>query len=320
MMETESEHPNTAEGSRRRSREQRGSGDPAAWSDGHADPRRGGRGAAGLLDTGSADRERGDGYRGREQGDGYRGPGRPDGYRGPEQTDSYRDQERSDTYRRPERPDNYRGPERGDGYLGRHSQPPAPADGRPPAGEPWPRGGPARAGTPRQNDPRPYRREDAPVARRTPTGWRVGDEEVSDLTSAMVLADLLAAELPAEGPPTPGGPAAAAAARHRDETEPPPDTRQLQETVAQLEHALTVRVRVEQAIGVLAERHRLRPRQAFEMLRSAARARGRRVLEVAGEVVDSASNPLLRIPEELAKPPAARRRGARMSRRPHASE
>src|SRR5262250_1283197 len=47
-----------------------------------------------------------------------------------------------------------------------------------------------------------------PVARRTPTGWRVGDEEVSDLTSAMVLADLLAAELPAEGPPTPGSPAA----------------------------------------------------------------------------------------------------------------
>ncbi len=147
----------------------------------------------------------------------------------------------------------------------------------------------------------------------------MGDEEVSDLTSAMVLADLLAADLPPEGPPTPGGAAAAAAALRRDGTEAPPDTRQLQETVAQLEHALTVRVRVEQAIGVLAERHRLRPRQAFELLRSAARARGRRVLEVAGEVVDSASNPLLRIPDELAKPPAARRRG-RMSRRPHGSE
>src|SRR6266516_6910508 len=101
--------------------------------------------------------------------------------------------------------------------------------------------------------------EHAPVARRTATGWRVGDEEVSDLTSAMVLADLLAAELPAEGPPTPGSPAAPA-----DSSEPagaePADTQQLQETVAQLEHALTVRVRVEQAIGVLAERHRLRPR------------------------------------------------------------
>ena len=147
----------------------------------------------------------------------------------------------------------------------------------------------------------------------------MGDEEVSDLTSAMVLADLLAADLPPEGPPTPGGAAAAAAAGGGTRTEAPPDTRQLQETVAQLEHALTVRVRVEQAIGVLAERHRLRPRQAFELLRSAARARGRRVLEVAGEVVDSASNPLLRIPDELAKPPVARRRG-RMSRRPHGSE
>jgi len=84
--------------------------------------------------------------------------------------------------------------------------------------------------------------------------------------------------------------------------------------VAQLEHALTARVRVEQAIGVLSERHRLRPRQAFELLRSAARARGKRVLEMATEVVDSASNPLLRIPEELAKP-AVTRRGGRVHRR-----
>jgi ANTAR domain len=163
-----------------------------------------------------------------------------------------------------------------------------------------------------------YRREAAPVARRTATGWRVGDEEVSDLTSAMVLADLLAAELPAEGPPTPGNPAALAASRQRQEAEAP-DARQLQETVAQLEHALTVRVRVEQAIGVLAERHRLRPRQAFELLRSAARSRGRRVLEVASEVVDSASNPLLRLPEELAKPPVVRR-GRRTPRRPPVDE
>jgi hypothetical protein len=141
-----------------------------------------------------------------------------------------------------------------------------------------------------------------PVARRTATGWRVGDEEVSDLTSAMVLADLLAADLP--GPGTPAAPAATAPSG--DE---PPDARRLEQTVAQLEHALTARVRVEQAIGVLAERHRLRPRQAFELLRSVARAQGRRVLEMATEVVDSATNPLLRIPEELAKPPLARRRG-----------
>lgn len=150
--------------------------------------------------------------------------------------------------------------------------------------------------------------------RRTATGWRVGDEEVSDLTSAMVLADLLAADLPGNSkspggqrPPQGGG---------RAPAEPIPDVQQLQETVTQLEHALTVRVRVEQAIGVLTERHRLRPRQAFELLRSASRARGRRVLEVAGEVVESATNPLLRIPEELARPPAAQHRG-RLGRRGH---
>src|SRR5713101_3616593 len=39
---------------------------------------------------------------------------------------------------------------------------------------------------------------DEAVARRTPTGWRVGGEEVPDLTSAMVLADLLAADLPSD--------------------------------------------------------------------------------------------------------------------------
>jgi len=168
-----------------------------------------------------------------------------------------------------------------------------------------------------------------PVARRTATGWKVGGEEVSDLTSAMVLADLLVADLPTQtmpilGPPVPGGAAAQSTASQGGvqaqgatqaqggrpaPADEQPDPKRLRETVAQLEHALTARVRVEQAIGVLAERHRLRPRQAFELLRSVARARGKRVLEIATEVVESATNPLLRIPEELAKPPVARRRG-----------
>jgi hypothetical protein len=294
MKETESDQTIDAGNPRRRGREQSGNDVPAGWPGGNGGPRapggahsgarRGGRGAAGTLDA---------------------GPG---------------------------------GQERGEGYRGRHSQPAVPADGQRPAAEPWPhradgrqddgaRGAGAWDGGARDGRAHrdawgagtgSYRRGDAPVARRTSTGWRVGDEEVSDLTSAMVLADLLAAELPAEGPPTPGNPAALAASARRDEAEPP-DARQLQETVAQLEHALTVRVRVEQAIGVLAERHRLRPRQAFELLRSAARSRGRRVLEVAGEVVDSASNPLLRLPEELAKPPVVRR-GRRMPRRPHVDD
>jgi hypothetical protein len=155
---------------------------------------------------------------------------------------------------------------------------------------------------------------DEAVARRTATGWRVGAEELPDLTSAMVLADLLAAELPGEEQwPVPGGsPASAVTAA----SPPAEDTEQLKETVAQLERALTVRVRVEQAIGVLAERHRLRPRQAFELLRSASRARGARVSQTAGEVVASATNPLLRIPEELARQPeVARGRIPRPSRR-----
>jgi ANTAR domain len=191
---------------------------------------------------------------------------------------------------------------------------------------------------------------------RTPSGWRVGDEELPDLTSAMVLADILNAELTAEEqaeldattasgpPPAPAAqpqdaagrnsgliaepqPAAAAASRPypseprgrragrrgahragpRGRAAEVAEAEQLKETVAQLERALTVRVRVEQAIGVLAERHRIRPRQAFELLRSASRARGQRIMETASQVIASASNPLLRLPEELAKPPMPRR-------------
>ena len=86
-------------------------------------------------------------------------------------------------------------------------------------------------------------------------------------------------------------------------------------TVAQLEHALAARVRVEQAIGVLAERHRLQPRQAFDLLRRVARSAGRRVNEVAESVVDSASNPLLPLPEELARKQAPARKRDRSPRR-----
>ena len=187
---------------------------------------------------------------------------------------------------------------------------------------------------------------------RTPTGWRVADEELPDLTSAMVLADILNAELTAEeqaeldastasgAPPAPprdaaernsgliagahspaaaipaelSGPPARRAGRRGAHRASPrgraaelAEAEQLKETVAQLERALTVRVRVEQAIGVLAERHRIRPRQAFELLRSASRARGQRIMETASQVIASATNPLLRLPEELAKPPMPRR-------------
>jgi hypothetical protein len=151
----------------------------------------------------------------------------------------------------------------------------------------------------------PDRSSDGVVVRRSERGWLVGDEETADLTSAMVLADLLAADL---GSPDP-------ARQHEPTPAAEPDSGEdqaarLAVTVAQLTRALAARVRVEQAIGVLAERHRLRPRQAFDLLRNVARSRGEKVLDVAEAVVDSASNPLLPLPEELArKQPAPRKRG-----------
>ncbi|MHB1597172.1 MAG: ANTAR domain-containing protein, partial [Streptosporangiaceae bacterium] len=89
------------------------------------------------------------------------------------------------------------------------------------------------------------------------------------------------------------------------------DPNKLRATIGQLEHALTARVRVEQAIGVLAERHRIQPRQAFEQLRAAARSRGKRVIDVASDVVASATNPLLQLPDELSRPRSPGRRGRR---------
>jgi hypothetical protein len=142
---------------------------------------------------------------------------------------------------------------------------------------------------------------DDAVVRRTKDGWRVGSEDLPDLTCAMILADLLAAEggLPEAAPPKPGAPPQAG------------ETGRLRATVGQLEHALATRIRVEQAIGVLAERHRIKPRQAFEQLREAARSRGRKVIDIAGDVVASASNPLLQLPDELSRPRSGSRRGVR---------
>jgi hypothetical protein len=159
------------------------------------------------------------------------------------------------------------------------------------------------------NGPQP----DETVVRRSGRGWIVGDEQAPDLTSAMVLADLLAADLASTGPaaePSPRRTRALGEAAEQDEAA------RLAVTVQQLEHALTARVRVEQAIGVLAERHRLRTRDAFDLLRNAARSRGRRVIDIAEEVVDSASNSLLRLPQELERKPEPRAqiRAARRSR------
>jgi hypothetical protein len=140
---------------------------------------------------------------------------------------------------------------------------------------------------------------DDAIVRRTKDGWRVGSDDLPDLTSAMILADLLAAEQ--------GGSDGLGAAKPRIDANGG-ETGKLRATVSQLEHALLARVRVEQAIGVLAERHRIKPRQAFEQLRSAARNRGRKVIDIASDVVASASNPLLQLPEELSRPRSTGRR------------
>ena len=246
------------------------------------------------------------------------------------------------------------------------------------------------------------------VLRRTAAGWSVGDEDLPDLTCAMVLADLIAAELPdsaadadsgaelpdsgaelpdsgparpdsgaarpdsgvarpsrlatagevdneagsgdgatagpvitAQAGPAGAGtsaagagtraagagttaahPASAGVARDAaagDESSHE-EARRLRITVSQLERALAVRIRVEQAIGVLAERHRVRPRQAFEQLRSVARARGQRVIDIAGDVIASATNPLLPLPEELSRPNLAQRQRAGNRRRARESQ
>ena len=156
---------------------------------------------------------------------------------------------------------------------------------------------------------------DETVVRRSGRGWIVGDEEAPDLTSAMVLADLLAADLASSESAGASKPAPRHA-RPLGEAAEQDEAGRLAVTVAQLEHALTARVRVEQAIGVLAERHRMRTRDAFDLLRNAARTRGRRVIDMAEEVVDSTANSLLRLPEELERKPEprARIRAARRSR------
>lgn len=126
------------------------------------------------------------------------------------------------------------------------------------------------------------------LLRRTADGWVVGDSAEPDLTSAMVLADLLAADLPVgrrPPRPTPDG----------DEVE------QLRTAVGQLEHALAARVTVEQAIGVLAERLQVPPRDAFETLRRVARRGGRRVHDLSREVVRSAVDNI-ELPDELRRP------------------
>jgi ANTAR domain len=131
------------------------------------------------------------------------------------------------------------------------------------------------------------------VIRRTSTGWRVEGafpalptDTVDDLGHALVLADLLAeGTVPGSRPPRPPG--------EVDEVT------QLRAAVRQLEHALTSRVVVEQAIGVLSERWRVAPRDAFEQLRRVTRSHGLRIHDLAKQVIESSADPAVTLPAEL---------------------
>lgn len=59
----------------------------------------------------------------------------------------------------------------------------------------------------------------------------------------------------------------------------------------QLEYALSSRVAIEQAKGILAERLRLSPDEAFEVLRRAARSNRTRIHDLAQRVIESPTTP-----------------------------
>src|SRR3954462_5329376 len=146
---------------------------------------------------------------------------------------------------------------------------------------------------------------------RTARGWSVvcpaGGEPVEGLLEGLTLADVIADELGQQLEPdrsarrSARGPAPT-------EAEDPRDARiaALERTVAQLEHALAARVSTERAIGVLAEREGLSPREAFEGLRQQARSSGRPVVELAREVLDTLPDAPVAIapgPERAPAPP-----------------
>jgi hypothetical protein len=61
--------------------------------------------------------------------------------------------------------------------------------------------------------------------------------------------------------------------------------------VVQLQHALDSRIAVEQAKGMLAERYSITPREAFELIRLAARSNQLKVNVIANDVLASRQTP-----------------------------
>ncbi len=137
-------------------------------------------------------------------------------------------------------------------------------------------------------------RDPAVRLHRTATGWEVEQSSgaglpAEDLTVAMSLADVIATEggdmVPAQRPQRPEGELG--------------EIEQLRMQITQLEHALSARVVIEQAIGVVAQRFALTPREAFDRIRKSARSRGQRVHDLAVAVVRSARDRTVSLPREL---------------------
>jgi hypothetical protein len=147
--------------------------------------------------------------------------------------------------------------------------------------------GAAVAGRRHRRPPRPAHHEGLVIRRAPEGGWSVGEPQTGDLTSAMVLADLLASEL-APGNRPPKGDA------------PLDEVGQLRMSVKQLEHALAARVVVGAGDRVLPERQRSSPRQAFERCARWPRSRGRKVHDLSREIVMSATDPAVPLPPEIA--------------------
>jgi transcriptional regulator with GAF, ATPase, and Fis domain len=82
---------------------------------------------------------------------------------------------------------------------------------------------------------------------------------------------------------------------------------------AQLQNALTSRITIEQAKGVLAERHKITVDEAFTLLRGHARSANRHLSDLAREVAEGSSTAedLLRGPDQISRPSDSQARSAR---------
>lgn len=132
---------------------------------------------------------------------------------------------------------------------------------------------------------------------RTGRGWSVvspaGSGTAGDLVEGLSLADLIAEEAGTLVEPDRTARRSARGPGLTGEPLDPADARvaTLERMVVQLEHALAARVSTERAIGVLAERHQITPRAAFESLRREARSSGRPVADLAREVLAGLEQP-----------------------------